>query len=93
MNWFKIKVNDGTEHGYNYVGSSADFIDVLVQKTRAGEYIRLDNLRYRDQRGKMLPWEEWDASLVPTVYINPSTIAAVVQFKGDPLNTPNQAKG
>jgi hypothetical protein len=88
MNWFKIEVNDGSEHGYTYVGASADAPQEIARKAASGEYIRLDSLRYRDQLGKIKTWEEWDASLVPTVHINPTTIRSIVQFKGDPSFTP-----
>jgi hypothetical protein len=88
MNWFKISVDNGTEKGYGYVGESADSAQEIAQKAAGGEYIRLDNLRYRDDRGKIKTWEEWDASLVPSVHINPRTIVAVMQFKGDPSVTP-----
>ena len=93
MNWFKIQVNNGSEKGQTHVGASADSLESLLQKARGGEYIRLDDMRYRDQRGITKPWEEWDASLIPSVVINPDCILNIMQFKGDPLTTPSQAKG
>jgi hypothetical protein len=87
MNWFKIRVNDGREHGYTYVGASADSPEDIAKKSASGEYIRLDNLRYWD-RGTVKKWEEWDASLIPAVHINPRTIVSIMQFKGDPAATP-----
>ena len=88
MNWYKIEVNDGSKQGYNYVGAVADSPQEIAKKAASGEYIRLDNLRYCDQQGKIRTWEEWDARLVPTVHINPSTIRSIMQFKGDPAVTP-----
>jgi len=88
MNWFKIAINNGTARGYGYVGACADSAEDLVKKAASGEYIRLDDLRYQDERRSVKKWEEWDASQMPTVHINPSTIVSIQQFKGDPLVTP-----
>ena len=93
MNWFKILVNDGSEKGHTFVGASADSPQEIAKKAVSGEYIRLDNLRYRDQVGTIKNWEDWDTSLVPSIYINPSTIVCIMQFKGDPLPASNQTKG
>ncbi len=93
MNWFKIMLDNGTGQGYGYIGASADSLESLVEKARGDEYIFLDSLRYHDQRGMYKAWEDWDASLVPRVAINPDTIVSVMQFKGDPLTTPSQPKG
>jgi hypothetical protein len=93
MNWFKIAINNGTEKGSGYIGASADSLESLLTKAQSGEYVRLESLRYHDQRGMYKPWEDWDASLIPSVSINPSTIVSIMQFKGDPLTTPTQPKG
>lgn len=35
-------------------------------------------------RGVMKEWADWDKTLEPTAFINPSSIIAIMQFKGDP---------
>jgi hypothetical protein len=88
MNWFKIEVKNVRDgKGFQYVGASEDSPQDIVRKAASGEYIRLDNLRYMD-RGTVKKWEDWDASLIPSVYINPASIVAIMQFKGDPAVTP-----
>jgi hypothetical protein len=83
MNWYNIRVDDGTEHGYTYVGSSPDPVETLVEKASRGEYLRLDDLLYQD-RGEIKNWAEWDKREVPTAYINPARVIAIQPFKGDP---------
>jgi hypothetical protein len=83
MNWFKIEVNKGTEGAYHYVGASESTLDELVQKAARGDFVRLDTLLYHD-RGDFKPWEEWDASLLPSTTINPKAIITIMQFRGDP---------
>jgi hypothetical protein len=88
MNWFKIEVKDARKgEGYQYVGASEDSPKELARKATNGEYIQLDDLRYMD-RGTLKKWEQWDASLIPTVYINPALIVTIMQFKDDPAVTP-----
>lgn len=35
-------------------------------------------------RGQMKDWSQWDPTLIPSVYINPKDIIAIMEFKGDP---------
>lgn len=89
MHWYKIAVNEGKDEPYHFVGASNETLDGLVQKAGRGEYIHLTNLLYSD-RGDMRSWEDWDASIEPGVYINPSHIYTIMQFKGDPRTTPRR---
>ena len=89
MYWYKIAINEGGAEPYNYVGASNETLDGLVQKATRGEFIHLTNLLYRD-RGEMKSWNEWDASLEPEIYLNPSSILTIMQFKGDPRITPSR---
>lgn len=89
VHWYKVEV--GRENGstYNWYGSSMMSLEQLIAALRQGEYIRLDNLLYIDhgppkERSKYKEWSEWDDALMPTVYINPSNVVTVLQFKGDP---------
>jgi hypothetical protein len=88
MNWYKIRVNDGTQRGYTFVGSSSDSLETLLTKASRGEYLRLDDLLYNDQRGEVKPWAEWDNREVATVCINPASVVAIQPFKGDPRTLP-----
>jgi hypothetical protein len=83
MNWFRIEINKGKEGSYHFVGSSEDDAETLVKKAQNGFFIQLDNLLYLD-RGEVKEWAEWDASAIPTAYINPKDIISVMEFKGDP---------
>jgi hypothetical protein len=88
MNWFKVEVVESREgRSYQWVGASEDSPQEIVRKATSGEYIRLDNLRYWD-RGTVRKWEEWDPTVIPSVYINPASIVSIMQFKGDPSVTP-----
>jgi hypothetical protein len=84
MNWFKIRVKDGSERGfYTFVGSSTDSLEALGQKASRGEFIRLDNLLYQEQ-GEIKEWAQWDKREVPSVCVNPTNIVSIQPFKGDP---------
>ena len=87
MNWYKIRVSDGSEDGHTYVGSSTDSLDELVQKARHGEYLRLENLVYYD-RGQVKDWAQWDRREAPTICINPAHVVVIQPFKGDPRTLP-----
>jgi len=83
MHWYKIETNKGENSTYHYVGSSELDADGLIKKAQNGFFIHLTDLLYMD-RGKMEEWAEWDKALIPSVYINPKDIIAVMEFKGDP---------
>jgi hypothetical protein len=87
MNWYKIRVKDGSAHGYTFVGSSSDSLETLAEKASRGEYLRLDNLVYHDQ-GKIKDWAQWDNREAPIVYLNPANVVAIQPFKGDPRTLP-----
>jgi hypothetical protein len=89
MNWYKMKVAEGGKDYYEYVGSSSETPEAIIQKACSGQYIRLDNLLYLD-RGEVKDWAEWDKSLVPSIYVNPAAILSFMQFKGDPRSTPRK---
>jgi hypothetical protein len=82
MNWFKITVNDASEEGYACARCSAGSLEQLAKNAITG-FIRLDSLLYRDRR-KVVEWEKWDVSLMPTAFINPRTIVSIMPYKGDP---------
>lgn len=86
MGWFKIRARDEEGDGYTYVGESDDSIETLAEKASQGQFIRLDNLLFMD-RGDIKEWAEWDRSIVPTVFINPTAIFSIMQFHGDPRVT------
>jgi hypothetical protein len=88
MHWFKIETNKGKDGTYHYVGCSELDVDTLLKRAEHGFFVRLDELLYMD-RGQMKPWAEWDKTLVPTAYINPKDIVAVMEFKGDPRELPD----
>jgi hypothetical protein len=89
MYWYKVRTQDEEGEGYTYVGTANEAPDELAQKAARGEFVRLDNLLYMD-RGDVKDWAEWDKSLVPTVFINPSHIFSFMQFHGDPRSTPRK---
>ncbi len=84
MNWYKISVDDGTKEGYTYVGASDESFESLAKRVESNEMIRLDDLLYKDN-GEVFKWEQWDNSLIPTVYVNPKNVISIMQFKDDPL--------
>src|SRR5258708_6257450 len=88
MNWYKIQVNWGAQ-GCAFVGSSSDSVQELLEKASRGEYLRLDDLLYREG-GQIKDWEQWDNREIPMVYINPVNVVAIQPFKGDPRTLPNQ---
>ncbi|HEV3448299.1 MAG TPA: hypothetical protein VG099_26915 [Gemmataceae bacterium] len=49
MNWYKIRVNDGSQSGYTFVGSSSDSVETLLEKASRGEYLCLNDLVYWDR--------------------------------------------
>jgi hypothetical protein len=61
MKWFKVQVNKTEESTYHYVGASADTLDVLTEKVQRGEFVRLRELLYVDNRGDIKPWDPVDA--------------------------------
>lgn len=83
MNWFKIETNKGKDGTYHYVGSSEYSREDLVKRVEHGFFVQLDGLLYMD-RGEMKEWADWDKSLIPTAFVNPKDIIAIMQFKGDP---------
>jgi hypothetical protein len=83
MNWYKIRVKDGSERGHTFVGCSPDSFETLGQKGSQGEYLRLDDLLYWD-RGDIKEWAQWDKREVASVYINPQNVIAIQPFKADP---------
>jgi hypothetical protein len=89
MNWFKVEINKGKEGMYNYVGSSEDSAETLINKAQNGIFVRLDNLLYYE-RGEIREWADWDKSLEPNVYINPKEVVSVMEFKGDPRVIPSK---
>jgi hypothetical protein len=87
MNWYLIRVNDGTANGYSFVGSSGDSLERLAEKAARGEYLRLDDLLYYDQ-GEVRDWAQWDRRFAPTVFVNPAHVIAIQPFRGDPRRLP-----
>jgi len=83
MFWYQVLANDGGEKPYTYVGASNETLDGLAAKAGRGEYIHLTDLLYWD-RGEIKEWAHWDKSIEPAVFINPSRIYSIMQFKGDP---------
>jgi len=83
MNWYKVRIKDGSERGYTYVGSSPDSLETIAAKAAAGDFIRLHDLLYYD-RGEVKTWAEWDAREESTVLINATCIIAIQPFKADP---------
>ena len=79
MNWFVIQVNDGGERRSRHFGASVDSPESLLRKARRGEYIRLNDMHCRDPRGVTKRVDELDASVVPSIVINPRTIVTVMQ--------------
>jgi hypothetical protein len=86
MNWYKIQVNWGAQ-GCAFVGSSSDSVKELLEKASRGEYLRLDDMLYREG-GKMKDWQEWDNREVPIVHINPANVVSIQPYKGDPRTLP-----
>ena len=89
MFWYKIKTNEGSKEPYTYVGASNETFDGLAAKASRGEFIHLTNLLYRD-RGEIKEWAEWDKSIEPAAYLNPTKIYSIMQFKGDPRLIPDK---
>lgn len=89
MFWYKIDISNADNESYTYVGASNESLDGLAEKAARGDFIHLTSLLYRD-RGEVKEWAEWDASLVPDIYINPKKIHTMMQFKGDPRTTPTK---
>ena len=92
MNWYKIRVSEGGTVR-NYDGSSELSFEGLAEKAARGEYIRLDNLRYWDQRDGIKDWAEWDENVVASVYLNPSIITMIQPYKSDPLTVKRTING
>ncbi len=91
MNWFKIQVDDRRRYGYTFIGCSEDTLEELIRKADSGAYIRLDQMLYMD-RGEIKEWEKWDPNLIPSIFLNPSKIVNIMQFKDDPRNFPPYKK-
>jgi hypothetical protein len=87
MNWYKIKIEDGSERGYTLVGSSPDSLDQLTKKAMRGEFLRLDNLLWYD-RGEIREWIDWDRREAPIACINPAHVVMIQPFNGDPRTLP-----
>ena len=83
MHWYKIIAEDGKDDIDTHVGSSPDSPATMVEKAARGEYIVLSDLLYRED-GRIKEWSEWDDTMLPVMYINPRTIIAIMEFKGDP---------
>ncbi len=89
MNWYKIRVNDGSDGYHTYIGCSTDSPEVMTEKAARGEYIRLDYLRYT-VGAEVKEWSQRESREIATVYINPATIVTIMQFKADPRTTLRQ---
>ncbi len=87
INWYKINYRDGSKDGYTYVGSSGESLEELARKAVSGDYIKLDNLLYKDN-GEIFNWEQWDSSVIPSVVLNPRYVLSIMQFKDDPRKYP-----
>lgn len=83
MNWYKIRVKDGSEGGYTFAGCSPETVEQILEKAARGEYLRLDGLLYYDS-GEIKTWSQWDNREAPFAYINPVNIVVIQPFKGDP---------
>jgi hypothetical protein len=90
MNWYKIQVMYGAQ-GYTFVGSSPDSVEELLEKASRGEYLRLDDLLYREG-GQVKDWREWDNREVPIVHINPANVVSIQPYKSDPRSLPVPAR-
>jgi hypothetical protein len=84
MNWYKIEVTDVGGRTYHWIGTSPDSVETLAEKASRGEYLRLDDLLYQDNKGEVKDWAQWDNRQAPLLYINPAKVVTIHPFKADP---------
>ena len=84
--WYKIETYEG-DGNYHHLGSSEFTIEELAKKLERGEYIKLNDLLYRDD-DQIKNWADWDKRFHPIKMLNPKYVVAIMEFTGDPRNYP-----
>ena len=81
--WYKVDVRDG-EKNRAIVGTSELDPAQLVQKLKGDDYVVLNDLSYRDNQNRIVPFSGWDPRLGSVIYINPRYVITVHPFAADP---------
>lgn len=81
--WYRVDFQDGTR-ARSLCGSSELAPNELLEALATEPFIRLDDLFYRDNRNRYLPWSDWDPRLQSTAWIHGKFISVIMPFAGDP---------
>lgn len=81
--WYRLDVVEGDKSRV-LVGSSELDPAELVKQLRAGEYVVLNDLSYRDNQNRIVSWSTWDPRLASVAYVNPQYVVTVIPFVSDP---------
>lgn len=83
--WYRVDVLEG-DKTRALVGTSslppADFVRQLA----GTDYFVLNDLSYRDNQNRIVPFSSWDPRLASVIYVNPRCVTTVTPFVGDPTS-------
>lgn len=85
--YYRVDFQDG-EKGRVLSGSSPLPLEKFMDWISTQPFVRLDDLTYRDTQNRVYSWDNWDASIQPTAYINCKCVTTVMPMVGDPLSKP-----
>jgi glutaredoxin-related protein len=70
-----------------FCGSSPLSPDEFAKKCIGTDFVKLENLTYKDSAGKYREYKDWDATVEPQIYLNPKFIVGIQTFAHDPKET------
>lgn len=81
--WYRIDVVEGDKTRAIVGTSELDPLQ-LVQRLKGDDYLALNDLSYRDNQNRIVPFSGWDPRLGSIIYLNPRHVISVIPFAGDP---------
>jgi len=83
--WYLVFLEPITGSPPQYVGSSPLGEEDFAKQCAGANFVRLDNLIYRDNNGVYKSYKDRDPIMEPRIYINPKSIRAFQRFGQNPV--------